>query len=935
MQFFSFAVCISLVARVPCWISDKCLVYEYYLNDPIVGDCPKSNLTAYCSDVSDVALDLADVPPQIEVLCLYSVKDSSLHAYSFSRFQKLIELQLYGDFSAVDPEAFKRLSSLQTLQITCSKSTKLFLSSEIFSDLQNVTTLNLINCRLSSTAVDVFKGITKLERFGITSSLEDLSELLCRLTFVSSSLNNLYVYTNGVSVLLTQPNCTFSNGTSFDVKVQDISDVVLILPEIKVMNKTVLKFFPKISALAIGFTEFQVLKSEMTYVDKLSVDFSQTLSSFEEICDFARDHLITAVAVKFLHVTESFVPSLEKCTWLEKLYVMSLGNQDKSVNLTFINVLPNLKELRVDWIVAPENKISDRALALCENQSDLVTKLKSVTLWTNNFRNISYRHFSCLRDLEELHWMRSSIEHIEDFTFNNTSLLQTLDLSFNKLSHLTKFTFFGLSNLKALLINENMLLVIEEVALLHLTSAVVVSLGIFQYPSSEPSKIQINLSIPDNLTDLYISSGIKPMSLVLSKSRKSEVGLSLHVCGKSVTFQDCDNLFFKSLVRLTAETEQLVCDQSFPGRFLKSLRHFMIKANHKTTQMDLSDLNQLVDLKSLILFNVDLSYQPRLDLIFHNLSNLEYLHMSFFSVPVLEQDLSRDLRSLKVLFLRTDNAFSVMENFVEPLKNLRYFMMPKPLLHCSCDNVWITNWAKYHPSVQVHFTASSLERLPCKTAEGTEVLRQYAHDYCIIDVDFLLFVSSALGLVFFMMVVLLYQLAGDFLLAFFHIARAWVEEALRANRKGHYCYDVFVSYCGKDERWVVDELLPNLEKRGPPFLRLCLHSRDFELGKDIVENITESLYRSQHTLCLVSCDYLRSNWCSLEMRLATYRLLAEHRDVLVLVFLEKVPHQLLNVHHRLSRLVKTRTYLDWPQDPALHTAFWDRLWTKLAPESAT
>ncbi|XP_047016521.1 toll-like receptor 13 [Ictalurus punctatus] len=235
-------------------------------------------------------------------------------------------------------------------------------------------------------------------------------------------------------------------------------------------------------------------------------------------------------------------------------------------------------------------------------------------------------------------------------------------------------------------------------------------------------------------------------------------------------------------------------------------------------------------------------------------------------------------------------------------------------------------------SVQVYFPGSSLESLPCKTAHGKQFLHKYAQDHCLSDVDFLLFASTSLGLVFFMLVVLLHQLAGDYLLSFFHITRAWVEEAMRANRKGHYHFDVFVSYCGKDERWVVDELLPNLEKRGPPFLRLCLHSRDFELGKDIVENITDSLYRSRHTLCLVSRNYLRSKWCSLEMRLATYRLLAEHRDVLV--FLEKVPHQLLNVHYRLSRLVKTRSYIDWPQDPALHNAFWDRLWTKFAPETA-
>nr|AEI59676.1 TLR20-1 [Ictalurus punctatus] len=933
MQFFSFVVFKNLLTCVLCWVSEKCFVYEDYLDVKLVGDCPKSNLTGYCRGVSNVALDLAGIPPHLEVLCVDLMKDSSLHPYSFSRFQKLMKLKIFGEISTIHPGAFKNLSSLQRLEIYSLQSLNLSLSSEILNDLPNATTLLFINCRLSSMAIDVFKGMKKLEQLGFINSTEDFSELLCRLTFVSSSLN--YLYVESESLVIDRPNCTFSNGTSFDVMLHGIEEVSLILGPVRLTDKTVLKYFKNFDILSIKFTDFEVLQPAITKVEYLVVRYYEKLSSFEEICEAAHKLLSTALSVQFSYITDSFVPNLDKCMWLESLEICAIERQAKSINLTFISVLRNLVSLTIHWRLTTESKNRDRALALCENQSDLVTNLKTVSLHTNNFQNISYRHFSCLRELEELQWVNSNIEHIEDFTFNNTCLLKTLDLSNNKISQLTKYTFFGLSNLKTLLINDNKLLLIEPVTLLHLTSAEFVSLGVFQYPSSEPSKIWINLSLPENLTKLYISSGIKPMTLLLSKSRKSEAGLSLHVCGQSVTFQDCDNTLFKSLVQLTAETEQLLCGQSFPGQFLKSLRHFLIIAKQKPTQMDLTDLNQLVNLKSLILFNVDLSHQSGLDMIFHNLSNLEYLYVSLWSVTFFNKDLTRDLQSLKVLYLHANDVFSVMENFVEPLKNLQYLIMDKALLYCICDNAWITNWAKYQQSVQVYFPGSSLESLPCKTAHGKQFLHKYAQDHCLTDIDFLLFASTSLGLVFFMLVVLLHQLAGDYLLAFFHIARAWVEEAMRANRKGHYHFDVFVSYCGKDERWVVDELLPNLEKRGPPFLRLCLHSRDFELGKDIVENITDSLYRSRHTLCLVSRNYLRSKWCSLEMRLATYRLLAEHRDVLVLVFLEKVPHQLLNVHHRLSRLVKTQTYIDWPQDPALHNAFWDRLWTKLAPETAT
>ncbi|XP_063063981.1 toll-like receptor 13 [Engraulis encrasicolus] len=172
-----------------------------------------------------------------------------------------------------------------------------------------------------------------------------------------------------------------------------------------------------------------------------------------------------------------------------------------------------------------------------------------------------------------------------------------------------------------------------------------------------------------------------------------------------------------------------------------------------------------------------------------------------------------------------------------------------------------------------------------------------------LDVGFLMFASTSCLVLLFMSAVLLHQVAREYLLAFYHIAHGWVNEALRGRNTGpRYQYDAFVSYSGRDERW---------------------------LGKDIVENITEGLYRSRRTLCLVSRHFLRSNWCSLEMRLGTYRLQAEHRDVLILVFLERIPSNLRSTHHRVARLVKTRTYMEWPEDPTQHQAFWDRLWKKL------
>lgn len=42
-----------------------------------------------------------------------------------------------------------------------------------------------------------------------------------------------------------------------------------------------------------------------------------------------------------------------------------------------------------------------------------------------------------------------------------------------------------------------------------------------------------------------------------------------------------------------------------------------------------------------------------------------------------------------------------------------------------------------------------------------------------------------------------------------------------------FCYDVFVSYCNEDRAWVLDKLLPHVEKDCN--ISVCLHERDFQV----------------------------------------------------------------------------------------------------------
>lgn len=89
------------------------------------------------------------------------------------------------------------------------------------------------------------------------------------------------------------------------------------------------------------------------------------------------------------------------------------------------------------------------------------------------------------------------------------------------------------------------------------------------------------------------------------------------------------------------------------------------------------------------------------------------------------------------------------------------------------------------------------------------------------------------------------------------------------NSIDQFTYDVFVSYSDNDRTWVLDELIPNIEKSSE--INICLHERDFQVGLSILENIIQCMDKSRTLLLVVSESFLKSNWCAFEMHLAQHR----------------------------------------------------------------
>ena len=130
-------------------------------------------------------------------------------------------------------------------------------------------------------------------------------------------------------------------------------------------------------------------------------------------------------------------------------------------------------------------------------------------------------------------------------------------------------------------------------------------------------------------------------------------------------------------------------------------------------------------------------------------------------------------------------------------------------------------------------------------------------------------------------------------------------------------YDVFISYSSLDSDWVINNLVNRLEGMDPPY-NLCLHERDFVIGEPICNNITRAVEGSKCTLVVVSRNWLESQWCQFEFRIAHCLAHLENRSRLLVLLMEEIP--VSKVKGDLKFYMKTFTYLD-----SSHQLFWPRL----------
>nr|UZH24403.1 TLR23h [Mugilogobius chulae] len=865
-----------------------------------------------------------DVPLNCEVLIVSVNNITRIKRTDVNRFTQLSVLRASRNhLSHIDDEAFVNSQKLKILDLSHNKLTNL--TELMFVGLNQLISLNLMANHISQIASNVFQHLSIIDRVVLDSNdIENLTEIATIFTLPNinsiSLNNNHFTSINSDDLPFASSNVTFLSALSHR------------------LNKFILKrnIFPNLGSLKLKtgiFTEWRVdsdayLSSVIDlYLNKLSLaSFSAILNSTVSLQNLTLSGLdqqtmklftqvacsttsITTLALTFspLHFTDD--EFFTSCSQLHNLKMPSSFLSDMSDQS--LKPLTQLRLLQLDVNNLVKVPVTVR---------NLLT-LETLDLNKNSIHEISCLDFANLTKLINLSLRKNEIVHLEECLFQNLHNLQTLDLSQNSVHTIQNAFRVGMTQLRILLLSNNkdqFTLRVGEfrnlsslrVLNLKSTNRIFTVDGVF-----EGMETLVHLICWTSVITKEFFGGLR--DLIYLELHMDSFLPNTESDGNSTDKPPFEHL--PNLTQLSIYVQPRYTADFSPDVF-RGLK-VLYKLNTKHYFKGLIDARTFTHtplLTQLSITNSDIFFlSPQ---VFTPILKLQMLDLSDNKLNTL--DFLAGLKSLQMLTANDNHLSVINENFFQTLPSLTYVDLSGNVLLCDCLNAGFLQWLRSNNQTQVVGGA----QYQC-VSPLTQTLHRFL-DFdirqCSINVELILFTSSfSVTLLTLIMAFIFHFLRFQLAYAYYLFLAHLYDTKKQRKRDPAHRYDAFVSYNVHDEEWVYRELLPVLE--GEQGWKLCLHHRDFQPGKPIVENITDAIYSSRKTLCVISRHYLQSEWCSREIQMASVRLFDEHKDVLLLVFLEDLPPWHLSPYYQMRRLMKKRSYLSWPRAAQSKDLFWHKL----------
>ncbi|XP_063324847.1 toll-like receptor 13 [Pelmatolapia mariae] len=815
-----------------------------------------------------------------------------------------------------------------------------------FADLVELKVLDLGENLLTALTKNMFQGLSKLETLSLNSNnISFISPVTFQPLVIIRAVdlsNNFLHQIKSVDYIFKLPTLqhliitynTFSSFQSDDLHVNTSNLLTLSLDSVKKFSIT-RDIFPHLQSLDLrGWSkdiEWEV--SNKTFLRSLTrLHMSETSLSFE---------VYTAILQTAYSLQELQMDNIKK--WIDdglidvacqipSLRTVDVRNSEiRTIKENMLQSCSNLTELNLSFNLI--NSMADNAL-----QS--MTQLRSLILQNNELSKLPVA-VQGLTTLEVYDLSSNDISELYCPYFWNLTSLTILDLSHNEISYIFDCVFENLNNLKILNLENN---------------------NIVSFIDTFKDKLQtlefLNLRNIDIMNfiqgDFHSLSSLQYLYIDLDECDSVDEGGFEGLDNLQILYLLGDNYFYDHFSGLSnlntlilnvveSRTHNSSKQRDRPFSNLQRLKELVIKVYRGYYDISKDVLSGLTSLEYLIteayfmgsLHPDTFKHTPQLKRLTITYSELSVLTSDvFLPIPnLMKLDLSNNklrsldflaeakLSALRWLNISDNELFVISETVIRSLPGLTYLDLSANLLTCECSNYGLIQWIQGSKQTQVVNAHQYTCAFPV-SQRGNKFL-DFGFDSCWIDAALLCFLFSSSLVMLTLLASFIYHFLRSHLTYAYYLFLAFLYDNKRRRKGIPHSYDAFVSYNVHDEAWVYGELLPELE--GQQGWRLCLHHRDFEPGKPIVENITEAIYSSRKTICVISQHYLQSEWCSKEIQMASFRLFDEHKDVLIMVFLEDIPAKQLSPYYQIRSLVKRSSYLSWPQAGQHTGVFWQKI----------
>ncbi|XP_030199614.1 toll-like receptor 13 isoform X1 [Gadus morhua] len=866
-----------------------------------------------------------DIPARVTKILLQGNNISKLNERDLENLPNLLYIDLsHNLISKIDSGSFVRQISLEVLHLENNKLRNI--QEGMFDGLVHLTLLWLNFNQIQTVAPASFKSLSKLMILGLGhNKLHNLANILQH----TPHLHSLIIAANEMS--------TFH---SWELSNKSTELVTLDLSQNELMAfRLTADIFPNLTRLNLEDSIENGIVWEMndtSYLSSVSeLDISGVRSSLHGLQDVLETINSSLSYLKLNHVN---------------------NNLQALINISCKNPLLSGFEIRNNGI----KHIRPDMLHLCTN-------LKLLDIGLNEITEISNKSFQSLRQLHTLIIHSNRLTSVP-YAIRNTQISK-LDLSCNNISVIDCDDFANMTGLKVLHLYKNHLSALKDCVfkdLVNLKELMLQNCSIDQLNGALKKNMPnlIHLSLLNNQLTVLDHGEFKALNslqnLTLEGNKLNKLkngtffGLSslthLSLQSNEITeisngaFADlkalktlnlnCNHLKYASVERISyppfVELSQLdtllftaqkkIHKRALPQNFLHGLTNLSVLdiRGNEFASLHPHTFNYTPNLNELILSQNDITDIP--DNLFSPIQKLKSLWISQTNLRSLDFLLHANLTELEFLQVGK-NVFSVIrEPVMLSLTALNILDMKGNSFTCNCDNAWFLQWVISNKQTQV-VDAYNFECNYPPNLKGRKLL-EIGLSSCTVDMGFIFYISTACTVIMTIAVSFTHHFLQWHLVYAYYLMLAILYNSKNKDKRAHQ-YDAFVSYNANDEGWVLGELLPKLEDEQG--WRLCLHHRDFQPGKPIMENITDAIYGSRKTICVVSRDYLESEWCSREIQVASFRLFDEQKDVLILVFLEEIPMQQLSPYYRMRWLLKRQTYLSWSHALAHPNLFWEKL----------